>query len=86
MYVKKDYVWNPVTCNCENGIYLASIIDESAIMCDEIIESYEEDAETKLYKETNAIGLLIAVSIYCYLKKYRAKQNNLLPFNFTKTN
>ena len=29
------------------------------------------------------IALLIAVSIYCYLRKYRAKQKHLLPFNFT---
>ena len=35
---EKDYVWNPATCNCENGKYLASIMDNSAIMCDEIIE------------------------------------------------
>ena len=24
---KKDYVWNPATYNCENGKYLASIMD-----------------------------------------------------------
>ena len=29
------------------------------------------------------IALLIAVSIYCYLIKYRAKQKHLLPFHFT---
>ena len=39
IHLKKDYVWNPVTCNCENGQYLASIMDDSAIMCDKIIES-----------------------------------------------
>ena len=38
---EKDYVWNPATCNCENAKYLTSIMDDSAIMCDEIIESYE---------------------------------------------
>ena len=27
---------------------------------------------------------MIAVSIYCYLIKYRAKQKYLLPFNDTK--
>ena len=26
-------------------------MDDSMIMCDEIIESYEEDAEDKLYKK-----------------------------------
>ena len=28
---EKDYVWNPGTCSCENGKYLASIMDDSAI-------------------------------------------------------
>ena len=36
---EKDCVWNPSTSNCENGIYLASIMDDSAIMCDEIKET-----------------------------------------------
>ena len=29
------------------------------------------------------IALLIAVSVYCYLIKYRAKQKHLLPFHVT---
>ena len=29
---------NSVTCSCKNGKYLASIIDNSVTMCDEIIE------------------------------------------------
>ena len=29
------------------------------------------------------ITLLIAVSIFCYLIKYRAKQKHLIPFHFT---
>ena len=29
------------------------------------------------------IALLIAVSIYCYLVRYRAKQKHLLPFHVT---
>ena len=40
---KKDYVWNPATCKCENRKYLASIMDDSAIMCDEIKESYNNE-------------------------------------------
>ena len=35
---KKDYIWNPATCSCDNGKYVGSIIDDSLIMCDEIIE------------------------------------------------
>ena len=38
---EKDYVWNPATCNCENGKCLASIMDVPVIICDEIIYSEE---------------------------------------------
>ena len=71
---KKDYVWYPVTCNCENGKYLASIMDDSAIICDEVIDA-DADKEANSNNETNfnekkqlstAIALSIAVSIYCY--------------------
>ena len=58
---EKDYVWNPATCSCENGKYLANIMDDSAITCAEIIESYDEDAgleaklndKVKSYDEAN---------------------------------
>ena len=43
--LKKDYIWNHATC-CKNGKYLASIIDDSVITCDEIL-----DAEAKLQDE-----------------------------------
>ena len=43
---EKYYIWNPATCSCKNGKYLASIIDDSVIMSDEII-----DAEAKSYNE-----------------------------------
>ena len=33
---EKDYVRNPATCNCENGKYLASIMDDSVITCEEL--------------------------------------------------
>ena len=46
-YVKKS-VWNPATCNSENGKYLVSIKDDSAIICDEVI-----DAEAKLSLKDN---------------------------------
>ena len=69
-------------------------MNDSAIMCDQIIE---ETVPINLNEnKTNCkkfyllvvfllitIALLIAVSIYCYLIKYRAKQKCLLPFNFT---
>ena len=38
MCEKKNYIWNPPPCSCKNGKYLASIIDDSVITCDEITE------------------------------------------------
>ena len=74
--------------------YLASIMDDSVITCDEI---REETITTNLMKRKKpvkcknfyilpaflliTISLLIAVSIYCHLIKYRAKQKHLLPFH-----
>ena len=36
--MQQDNIWNPATCGCENGKYLANIIDYSVVTCDEIIE------------------------------------------------
>ena len=48
-YIEKRLYWNTVTCSCENGKYLSSIIDNSVITCDKII-----DAEANSYdKETS---------------------------------
>ena len=41
---KKDYVWNPATCICENPKCLASIMDDSATI--EVIKSYDEEIKT----------------------------------------
>ena len=35
----KYYIWNPATRSFENGKYLASIIDDLVIMCNETIET-----------------------------------------------
>ena len=80
---EKGYVWNPATCNCKNEKYLASIMDDLTIMCDEIIDDIflTNFIENKVNCKTQnfyimltflliTIALLIAVSIYCYLIKY----------------
>ena len=51
---EKDYIWNPATCSCENGKYLAIIMDDSVITCDEIIEE-ETKTVTTVFNEKNAI-------------------------------
>ena len=75
-------------------------MDNSAIVCDEVIETYNEEIKTipTNFNEKTAtcktknfyillafllitIALMIAISIYCYLIKYRTKQ--LLRFHYT---
>ena len=53
--------------NCENRNYLASIMDNSAIMCDKVIKSYDE--ETGFNEKSN---LLNAKFLYftCILINY----------------
>ena len=72
-------------------------MDESVIPCDEIIEdtvpvSFNKKLQPvkkkkKLYILLAflliTIALLIAISIYCYVILYKAKQKHLLQFNFT---
>ena len=91
---EKYYIWNPATCCCKYGKYLASIMDDSAINCDEIIESYDEETNFNERKQPSkckvsiffallliTVELLIAVSIYCYLIKYQAKLKQLTPYH-----
>ena len=65
----KDYVWNSAICRCEDGKCLASIMNDSAIMCD---ESYIKKTKTTptniefyilLAFLSITMTLLIAVSI-----------------------
>ena len=52
--MEKGYIWNPATCCCKNQKYLVSIIDNSVITCDDIIE---EETKTVVINvtETSAI-------------------------------
>ena len=43
---ENDVVWNCATCNCENRKYLASIMDDSTIICVEVMKSYDEEIKT----------------------------------------
>ena len=49
---KKDYIWNPAICSCESHKYLASVIDDSKIKFEEIIDPearpYNEETKTIL--------------------------------------
>ena len=36
---EKNYISDPCTCSCENGKYLASVIEDSVITCNEIVDA-----------------------------------------------
>ena len=38
----KDYFWNRATCNFENEKYIANIMNDSTIICDEVIDENDE--------------------------------------------
>ena len=73
-------------------------MDDSAVVCDEFLQSYNEEKKFNKKKATCKmkdfyilpvflliiITLLIAVSIHCYLIKYREKQKHLLTIHDTK--
>ena len=42
---------NPSACNCEHGKDLANIMYNSAIMCDEVIESYDKETNFNYKKQ-----------------------------------
>ena len=44
---EKDYIWNPATCSWESVKYLASIIDNSVIKGDKIIDAKEKKTISK---------------------------------------
>ena len=78
---EKDYIWNPSIYSCENGKYLASIMDDSAIICDKVKTIPTNFNKKKAICKTQnfyilltflliTIALLIVVSIYCYLIKH----------------
>ena len=68
---------------------------DSAFMCDEIMESYDErkktiptnlDVKKAIFKTQFlliTIALLMTAGIYCFLIKYRGKEKHLLPFHVT---
>ena len=44
---EKYYIWIPATCSYKNGIYLTSIMDDSAIKCDKVIRKRYKNYSSK---------------------------------------
>ena len=66
IFAKKDYVWNPSTDNCENEKYLASIMKDSSIICDEVIEPYKEEIKI-IPTNFNEKKVTCKIQIFCIL-------------------
>ena len=56
---KKYFVWNPATCTCKNDKYLASIIDDSVLTCEEMKESKETKTILKNISKTKNFYILL---------------------------
>ena len=67
---EKFYIWNSAAGSSGNGKYLAFIIIQVFVFI-------------LLVLLLITIALLIAVSTYCYLVNYQAKQKHLLPYCLT---
>ena len=85
------------TCSCKYGKYLASIINDSVVMCNDIINAETKTVATN-FNEKNAICktkdfyillafllFTIVLLIYCYLIEYKAQQKRLLPCYITNS-
>ena len=49
---QKDYIWNPVSCRYDK--YLASVIDNSMIKCDKIVDTEEKETIPTNFNERKA--------------------------------
>ena len=56
---EKYFVWNPATCTCKNGKYLASIIDDSVLTCEEMKEAKETKTILKNISKTKNFYILL---------------------------
>ena len=76
---EQDYILNPATSRGENGKYVGSITEDSGNTSVEIIPTTKISlTKTSFYTSLTflliTIVLLIAVSAYCYLIKYKSKR------------
>ena len=68
---EKYYIWIPSTGSCKDGIYLPSIIDDSVIRCDEIVDAKAKsnNKETKIVPknvicETKSFYILLVFLLF----------------------
>ena len=67
---EKDCIWNPATCSCKNGKNVASIIDDSVIMYDEVIDAEKTETVTVHFKTKHAIWKTNNFYFYLFFINY----------------
>ena len=70
---KKYYIWNPAICSCKNGKYLASVIDDSGIACDEII-----DTTKTLPTNINVKKIICETKIFYYFTQFFINYHSII--------
>ena len=65
--VWKIYIWNPATCSCKNGKYIASIIDHSVITCDEIIDTTKSTSTKIVPAKSTSMNFYILLTFLLLL-------------------
>ena len=66
---EKHYIRNLASCSCENDKYVGNIIDNSLIMCDEIIDT-TKTIPTNSNKKINICNTKKLQYFYCFLINY----------------
>ena len=68
---EKAYIWNPASSSYKNSKYLASSIDNSLIICEEIIDaeanSYDEETKTVTTNLKKLKSVKQKIYIFCLL-------------------
>ena len=75
----KDCIWNPATCSCENGKYLACINDDSVIACDEIIEKTSTLPKKFNEKKQQPVKQIKFYTLLAFFINYHNIHYSLLP-------
>ena len=69
---EKDYIWNPARRSCQNAKYLASLMNDPAITCDEIkseVKSNNEETKT-FHTNFNEKNITYNTKLLCFANNY----------------
>ena len=69
MYVKKNYIWIPAICSCENGKYSSSIMNDSGIICYKVLDADVESNNKTNFNEKKAICKTHILLVFLLINK-----------------